>query len=123
MSLSAEFVFGFTFSAPLAVILAVGFFIGFWSIADSGIYKAALTENVPEAVKSTALGVQSAFGYLATIISPLVFSFVLAATNPTLSDSGQASVWSYAFITLGLGALLVPVSIIYLQRRQARTRT
>lgn len=120
LSLAAEFVLGFTYSAPWALVLAVGFFIGFWSIADSGIYKAALTESVAESIKSTALGVQSALGFLATIISPLAFSFVLAATNPDLSSSGHASVWSYAFMTLGIGALLAPISIMYLQRRRAR---
>lgn len=122
LSLSAEFGLGFTYGGSLALILAVGFFIGFWSIADSGIYKASLTESVPVSFKSTALGLQSACGYLATIVSPLVFSLVLTSSNPGLTNSAEATVWSWAFITLGAGALLAPVSILYLSRRQARRR-
>ena len=122
LSLVAEFVLGYTYGTSLSLMLAIGFFIGFWSIADSGIYKASLTENVPVTRKSTALGIQSAFGYMATIVSPLVFGFVLAWSNPGLTNSADATVWNWAFISLGLGALAAPLSIAYLRYRQDRRK-
>lgn len=120
LSLLAEFILGFTYGTSLALVLAVGFFIGFWSVADSGVYKAALVESVPGSMKSTALGFQSAFGFLATIISPLVFGFILTASNPGLNNSTEAEVWTWSFAALGLGALLAPLSIAGLKRRQSR---
>ena len=120
LSLMAELVLGFTYGAPLSLVLAVGFFIGFWAVADSGIYKAALVESVPDQLKSTALGLQSAIGYLATIVSPLLFSFLLTLSNPGLNNPTEATIWKWPFMALGLGALLAPLSIICLNRKQSR---
>ena len=43
-SLIPEFFFGYLLGSPLAVVVPVGLWIGFWVVSDSAIYKAGLTE-------------------------------------------------------------------------------
>jgi MFS family permease len=58
-SLVVECGYGFLFGRELEFIVLVGLWLGFWVIADSGIYKAGLTELVDAARRSLALGVFS----------------------------------------------------------------
>ena len=114
-SLVAELFLGFLYGHSLIIIVLLSFWIGFWVIADSAIYKAGLTEMVSYKIRSTALGFQSAIGYIMTIISPIVFGLVLeyqnGKTNPIYAEN-----WGGAFLLLGVGALVAPLAALVLRR-------
>ena len=119
LSLSFEFFIGFLYGHSLALIIFSASWIGFWVIADSGVYKAGLTEMVAPGVKGVSLGIQSVVGFGVTIISPAVFGLILERYNGPVEPTG-ASIWGPAFVVLGLGSLLVPISGFALRRhRQA----
>ncbi len=121
LSLGAQFAFGFMYGHPLAAVTILGFWIGFWTIADSGIYKAGLTEMVAGDIRGRALGIQSAAGYCMTAVSPYVFGLILHMQNPGVDNPVHAENWSLPFIILGAGALLAPLSAVVLRRlKQAR---
>ena len=114
-SLAAQFFFGFLYGQSLALLVLVGLWIGFWVVADSGIFKAGLTEMVIDDIRATSLGVQSAIGYSLTVIAPWVFGRVLDLLNDGVSPL-QASNWGLPFLVLGLGALLAPAGALFLRR-------
>lgn len=109
-------IFGFTFGKGLATVSVLAIWIGFWTIADSGIYKAALTEMTRPHIRSSALGAQSALGYLPTIVAPVVFGKMLEIYNPGITDMSNATNWGMSFLILGAGALLAPLSMLILTR-------
>ncbi len=109
-------IYGFTFGRGLATVALLGIWIGFWSIADSGIYKAALTEMTRPRIRSTALGIQSAIGYLPTVVAPVVFGKLLQIYNPGITDLSNATNWSMSFLVLGIGALVAPLAMLWLLR-------
>lgn len=115
-SIIGNAIYGFTFGRGLATVALLGIWIGFWSIADSGIYKAALTEMTSPGIRGTALGVQSAIGYLPTVIAPVVFGKLLQIYNPGINDLSNATNWSMSFLVLGLGAMLAPACMLWLIR-------
>jgi len=115
-SLIPEFFIGYLFGQSLALITIVAFWIGFWIIADSGIYKAALTEMVLTKIKTTALGIQSAAGYGMTIISLYLFGKLLEIMNPVSTNLFKINSWGIPFLVLGAGSLLAPISIIVLKK-------
>ncbi len=115
-SLIVECGFGFLFGQPLPIVVIVGLWLGFWVIADSGIYKAGLTELVSTERRTLALGLQSAAGYSLTIVSPLVFGNLLEAANGAGIDPTLATNWKIPFLVLGLGALLAPLAALVLRR-------
>ncbi len=104
----AEFLFGFLHGAPLPATLGVGSWIGFWCVADSAVYKAGLSETVSPEHRGTALGFQSAIGYLATVPSPLLFGWILGTGSLRLGETAR---WGLAFSLLGAGALLAPAAM------------
>lgn len=108
-SASAEFFFGFLHGAPLTATLGAGSWIGFWCVADSAVYKAGLSETVSPACRGTALGIQSAIGYLATVVSPLFFGWILGTDALRLGETAR---WGMAFSLLGAGALLAPAAML-----------
>ncbi|ACB86231.1 MFS transporter [Natranaerobius thermophilus] len=121
LSLLGQFLFGFLYGHSLTLVTIVGFWIGFWVIADSGIYKAGLTEMVTYKIRGTALGIQSAAGYLMTVISPYIFGLIVNYRNTGVDDPMYAENWALPFIVLGSGALLAPLSAVVLRRiKQAK---
>ena len=121
LSLAAQLFIGFLYGRSLTAVTLVGLWIGFWVVADSGIYKAGITEMTDVSIRSTALGVQSAVGYSMTILSPAVFGTALEWANPGVADTSMASNWGIPFAILGFGALLAPLSMFFLNRTaQAR---
>lgn len=114
-SLFVEFVFGYLYGMSLTFVVLAGLWIGFWVSADSSIYKAEMTIMVPSKKRGTALGIQSALGFGVTIVSPYVFGVVLERTNFGIQDATQATSWGLPFVILGIGALMVPVSMILLR--------
>ena len=115
-SLVMQFIFGYLYGRSLTLVVIAGLWIGFWVVADSAIYKAGMTEMVSKEIRSTALGVQSAFGYFMTILSPSVFGIVLAKVNFGISDATLATNWGLPFMILGAGALVAPASMFILRR-------
>lgn len=118
-SCAAEFLFGFLFRGSLAAVLGAGSWIGFWCVADSAVYKAGLSELAAPSRRGTALGLQSAVGYLATVISPLVFGWALGPASPA-ADEGTR--WGLAFALLGAGGLLAPASMLLYPEAQNKGR-
>jgi MFS family permease len=98
------------------LVVLVGLWLGFWVIADSGIYKAGLTELVHAHRRTLALGIQSAAGYSLTIVSPMVFGNLLEAANGAGVDPTSATSWGIPFLVLGLGAILAPIAALILRR-------
>ncbi len=115
-SLAGQFILGNLYGKPLSLVTMVGLWIGFWVVADSGIFKAGLTEMTDISIRATALGVQSAFGYFMTILSPTIFGKLLEMINPGLTDPTMAVRWGLPFAMLGAGALLVPIAMMLLNR-------
>ncbi len=115
-SLIVQCTFGFLFGRPLELVVLVGLWLGFWVIADSGIYKAGLTELVNANRRSLALGLQSAAGFSLTVVSPMVFGNLLEITNTKGIDPTTATSWGIPFLVLGLGALVAPLATVALRR-------
>jgi len=115
-SLLAELFFGFLYGHTLSIVAMFGMWIGFWSVADSGIYKVILTDRVRGENAATALGIQSAIGYSMTIISPYLFGKVLELTNKGIAEPIYAQQWILPFLMLGAGAIVAPLSVALLKR-------
>lgn len=105
-SVIGEFFFGFLEGMPLLLVLFPAAWIGFWSVADSAVYKAGLADLTAPGMRGTALGIQSAAGFLCTVISPVVFG--------RLVEAGNGSGWGTAFLSLALGATIAPLAVFFL---------
>jgi len=114
-SLSAEFIFGYLLGSSLIAVTLVAFWIGFWVIADSAIYKAGLTDMIAPKIRTTALAVQSAIGYTMTIVSPICFGKILEYKNGSVNPV-FATEWGLPFLILGVGALFAPLFAFILRR-------
>jgi len=119
-SLVAEFGLGYIYTYKIGFVIVVAAWIGFWVVADSALYKAGLTEMVSPKTCGLCLGFQSAVGYFTTIIAPLAFGAILQAYNGLVSPV-YATFWGPSFAILGLGGLLVPISL-FLLKRQAQAK-
>ena len=117
-SIPCSLVYGWLIGMPLWILVTIGLFYGFVVVADSAIYKAALTELVPGEMLGSALGLQSFLGFGATILSTAAFGVVLDLTNAPLEVStlGYFPRWGWAFAMLGTIALVGPFSALLLMR-------
>ncbi|MDR7869268.1 MAG: MFS transporter [Tissierellaceae bacterium] len=113
-SLIVQFFLGDLYGKSLNIVMLVGLWIGFWVVADSAIYKAELTAMVPDSIRATVLGIQSALGYTVTIFSTYIFGRILESVNLGIVDTSLATNWNPPFIILGLGALIAPISSLIL---------
>ncbi|MFW5980235.1 MAG: MFS transporter [Halanaerobiales bacterium] len=114
-SLLAQFIFGIFHGKSLIITVVIGIWIGFWVIADSACFSTGLTEMVNVDIKATTLGIQNAFGFLITIISPAVFGRVLQHYN-NVDNVISATNWLLPFSVLGLGALIAPIAAWFLRK-------
>lgn len=114
---SAVFSFGigWLIGSPLTIIIATGLAYGFFVVADSAIYKVGLSELIPPRHLGTGLAIQSALGFGAAIFSPKLFGMILDATNASTFQT----VWGWAFVSLGIGALFSPLCLTLLRRYTA----
>lgn len=120
-TLSALFSFGigWLMGAGMGIIVFAGLIYGFLVVADSAIYKAGLSEIIPGKHLSLGLAVQSALGFGAAIFSPKIFGIILDMTNPAAQIQ---TVWGWAFMSLGAGGILSPISfaiLYYLNMRKS----
>jgi MFS family permease len=78
--------------APVALVVAVGLFWGFWVIADSAQFSAAVTEVAEQRYVGTALTLQLAIGFTLTVVTIWLV--------PVVRD---AAGWGWAFLLLAPG--------------------
>lgn len=113
-SILGELAFGSVSKMSSGFVIAIALWVGFWAVADSGIYKVILTEYADTDRTATLLGLQSAVCFGATILSPYVFGRVLESINSGLSMTIEYPNWGLPFTIVGIGALVSPIAMIYL---------
>lgn len=111
ISISCSLAYGWLYGFPLIVLGIVGIVYGFAGIADSPIYKAAVADFIPEEALGTALGMQSFLGFGMSIVSPCIFGSVLDSHG-----------WRWAWVSVGIGAFIGPISIVLFQLLPKATR-
>jgi MFS family permease len=77
----------------LGIVFVVGLLYGLLTTADSSTLSTAVAEAARPGTLGTTMAVQSSIGFVATIISPVLFGAVLDRTG-----------WGWAFLSLGIGA-------------------
>jgi MFS family permease len=107
VSLALSFSIGWLMALPLVLLIALACVYNFAGIADSSTHSLVLAESVPPHYLGVAYAVRSVIGFGAGVVSPVVFGWALDATGGT---------WGFAWVTLGLGALLGPVCTWRLRR-------
>jgi MFS family permease len=103
-SLPCSLVFGWLFSAPLALVAMVGLVYGIVVLADSPSYSATLMEVVPPRSLGGAFSIQMLFGWSATVVAPVVVGGILDFTK--MISPGQTAPWGAAFGILAVGPLV-----------------
>jgi len=104
ISTFCSFLFGWTYGWPLLITISIGAFYAFFSLGDSPVLSAALSEEADPAYLGAAFGVRSLLGFGAGAVAPLVFGLVLDFSNP--NGIGQDYVyWGWAFSSLGVMGL------------------
>src|SRR5207244_6098263 len=102
-SLPCSLVFGWLFSAPLALVATVGLIYGIVVLADSPSDSARLMEVVPPRSLGGAFSIQMLFGWSATIVAPVVVGGILDLVK--VISPGETAPWGAAFGILALGPL------------------
>jgi MFS family permease len=102
---ACSFLFGWSFTWPLALVIAIGMVYAFSALGDSPILSAALTEVVDTAYLGSALGFRSLVGFGAAAAAPLAFGAILDLSNPGAGGQQGQTEWGWAFSVLGLGGL------------------
>ncbi len=106
---AASFAVGWMVDAPMPATIALGFVYGFVTAADSAIYSTAVTELAPRELIGSTQAVQSALGFTAGALAPVVAGFVL--------DFAHGSVgWGLAFSFNGMLAVAGVLSLLLLRR-------
>jgi MFS family permease len=103
-SLPCSLVFGWLFSAPLALVATVGLVYGIVVLADSPSYSATLMEVVPPRSLGGAFSIQMLFGWSATVVAPVVVGGILDFVK--MVSPGQTAPWGTAFGILAVGPLV-----------------
>lgn len=106
-------IFGWLIDLPPPFLLGLAFLYGFAALGDSGVLSTAMTEAVAPRHLGTALALRSLLGFGAGALSPLVFGWVLDATNPA---GGLPRVWGWAFAALGVGGAIATACALMLPR-------
>jgi MFS family permease len=89
---SCAIVVGFLFGGPFPLVLAVALVWGFFVVADSAQFSAAVTEVVPSHVVGTALTLQVALGFLLTMATIQLVPIFVSIVG-----------WRWAFPVLAVG--------------------
>lgn len=105
-SIACSFAIGWIGPWSLFAVVAIALLYGFLIIGDSPVFSTAITELVESPIAGLALGIQSVMGFGVTIISPSVFGLVIDTTQS----------WGLAFASLGVGALIGPLALMFLKK-------
>lgn len=105
-SLFFSLTFGWLIGQPVWLVVFLGLIYGFVIVGDSPVYSTSLTELTQPEYHGLVLGLQSFTGFAVTVVSPVLFGYILDLTNgqPVLSGQGQ-TIWGWAFMCLALGPL------------------
>ena len=115
ISALCSFFFGWTYGWPLLITIAIGASYAFFSLGDSPVLSAALSETADPAYLGTAFGIRSLLGFGAGAAAPLVFGLILDLSNPGAIGRQYVS-WGWAFSSLGVMGLGATVTA-YLYKR------
>ena len=115
VSLALSFSIGWMIALPVALLVAAACLYNFAGIADSSTHSTVLAESVPPHYLGVAYAVRSVIGFGAGVVSPFVFGFALDLGGGG-KTSTDAFAWGIAWTTLGLGALLGPLTTLKLHR-------
>jgi MFS family permease len=105
VSTFCSFLFGWSISWPLILVLIIGLVYAFSAIGDSPVLSVALTEVVSPSYLGRVFGLRSVLGFGAGGVSPVVFGILLDWTNPQAAGAAFYASWGWAFVTLGLPGL------------------
>jgi len=113
VSAACSFVFGWSISWPLLMVVGIGLIYAFSALGDSPVLSAALTEEVETPYLGAAFGLRSLLGFGAGALSPLVFGAILDWTNPAV-PAGTYNTWGWAYGILGFGGVCAAVCAYFL---------
>ena len=100
-----SFMIGWTTSWHWTFVCLLSISYSFFSIGDSGVLTAALSESTQRNVLGRALAYRSIVGMGLGSFTPGVFGFILDLTN-NYEPVSQNTNWIYAFSFLGLAGLM-----------------
>lgn len=103
LSAICSFIFGWTMSWPMWLILILGGIYAFACLGDSPVISAAMTESIDPAYIGSAFGLRSLIGFGVGAAAPSLFGLIMDAVDP--SGSGAPLAWGLAFTSLGLTGL------------------
>ena len=106
-----SFLIGWSVGLGPGVLLALTALYGFATLGDSGVLSTAMTEAVPPRHLGTLLALRSILGFGAGAASPVVFGWVLDASNPA---DGLPRHWGWAFAVFGAGGAVTTVCALLL---------
>lgn len=95
---------GIAYGAPLGVVAPFVLVWGFFVVADSAQFSAAVSELADDNYVGSALTLQTAIGYLITIVSIQLIAVTHGAVG-----------WQFAFVPLTLGPLLGTIAMLRLR--------
>lgn len=107
--------FGWLIDIPLVPLLVITFVYGFAVLGDSGVLSTAMTEAIHPQYLGTLLALRSILGFGAGAVSPLIFGWILDATNST---NGLPHIWGWGFMALGVGGAIASVCALTLPREK-----
>ncbi|MFW6083675.1 MAG: MFS transporter, partial [Gemmatimonadota bacterium] len=99
---------GFLFGGPFPIVLGVALLWGFFVVADSAQFSAAVTEVVPSHVVGTALTLQVSLGFLLTMVTIQLVPLLQSTLG-----------WRWAFPVLAFGPLAGIISMARLRARRS----
>jgi MFS family permease len=93
------------FNAPSWVTIALLLIWGLTVVSDSAQFSAIVTEVVEDEVRGTALALQTALGFMLTLVTILVV--------PLIADRSS---WQWAFLILVPGPIIGTIAMVRLKR-------
>ena len=111
-----SFLMGWIPSLSWLIILLISFLYSFFTIGDSGVLTAALTDSTNRNVLGRSLAYRSIIGIGFGSITPGIFGYILDVSNNHGPLSQQTN-WIYAFSFLGLAGLYAFYYATKLNRR------
>jgi MFS family permease len=99
-----SFLMGWIPGWPWLIILLASFLYSFFTIGDSGVLTAALTDSTKRNVLGRSLAYRSIIGIGFGSVTPGIFGLILDISN-NHQDISQNTNWIYAFSALGIAGL------------------
>lgn len=115
-SVFGSFTFGWLVRVPFWAVVAVGCLYGAVVVGESPAYSTGLVEVVTPDSLGSAMATQSLVGWVAGLVAPAVFGWVLDVTNPAGPPGAPVLHWGWAFAHLGAVAALGLVAVGRLAR-------